>query len=64
MLLLWLVGLNLHLIVLVRHAPEIARWRLHRLPILHYYLEVLHLELPSEEHALVAFAFGFELVAE
>lgn len=54
--------MHLHLVLLVRHAPEIARRGLYHLPILHRDLEVLHLELPCEEHAVIGLAFGLQFV--
>lgn len=54
--------MHLHLVLLVRHAPEVASLRLHPLTILKCDLEVLHLELPSEEHTLIALALGLQLV--
>lgn len=55
-------AVDFHLVLLVRHSPEIAGRSLYHLVILHGDLEVLHLELPGEEHALIALALGLQLV--
>ena len=63
-MLLRLISWPLHLVVLVRHAPKVAGRRLNRLPVLHDDLEVFHLELPGEEHTLVALAFRLKFVTK
>lgn len=55
-------SVHFHLVLLVRYAPEITRRRRYHLVILHSDLEVLHLELPCEEHAVVGLAFGLQFV--
>ena len=59
---IWLVILHFHLILFVRHAPKVASRRLYHLVVLHRSFEVLHLELPSEEHTLVALAGRLKLI--
>ena len=62
LILRWLAIRYLHLEIFRGHAPKIAGWSGYGLLFFDLYLEIIHTELPGEEHAIVAFAFRIQFI--